>query len=147
MSEPEPHEDVVARSRRLRDAATQGQWDAEPDRYGRRSIVAHLGENHAVVIAKVEGECDSALIAATPTLLAELEAEVERLRGRVAEVEGERELILDFAEDWAINADHPPKGQFGIMSDGRKPGDHWHFAPTRREAVRKAAGLDREDNA
>jgi hypothetical protein len=71
MSEGES-EDVVARSRRLREAPPPGRW----------------------AIANAE------FIASAPTLLAEMEAEVERLRGRLAVVQWERDELRGQLEQY-----------------------------------------------
>jgi hypothetical protein len=78
MSEPES-EDVVARSRLLREAIN---WESGVD-----SPLSGRAERNA------------ALIAATPTLLAELEAEVERLRGRLDEARARRTIHVTLRPD------------------------------------------------
>jgi len=104
MSEPE---DVVARSRRLREAATPGPWKVEWDdrpyaRDGFSWSTFAIGPTHGITQYRIDNpdvhdravslrNADAALIAATPTLLSELEAEAERLRGRLAEAKEERD--------------------------------------------------------
>lgn len=79
-------DDVTERAKRLLDAATPGPWEV---RIGPGDVTAEIGAHEPLMVSewfrrrdRKQAIYDAELVAAAPTLIADLVAEVERLRER-----------------------------------------------------------------